>query len=483
MLKSEELFVLVKSLSRSEKRYFRLFANREGGDNVYLKLFDAMDKQSEYDEAAIRKHFKGEKFLKQLHVPKNYLRALILKSLRNFHSNISKDSEVKDILRNIEILFNKELYQHALVELKRAETIASDYELSLLMIDIQNWKRRLQQHVSPHDYQGFREILDDQNVALETLINLNDYTNLIVDVSAEITGGIVGVIENRNWLDSIENAKSLEARVMHVNAKYFQLVSEGNAEEGEQLLFDLLDYMDAQPHRVSESPGLYVSTINNFVTYFVFTKRPKEALELIQRAKTVFEKWNLKTENRTILKQVARTYNIELEVYRDAGMTLEKADTIKDVEEFVSAHTHKMPKEYLVSFWFQLAYIHFVNKDYKTALSWVNQILQFKDRTVRPDIQVQARMLNLMIHLEMENMMVLRYFVDSAKRFIKKMKGLEAYEKTLLSFFSKISQAPLLEYKTLFQELNSTLIENTRSDAAIFQQDYIDYAKWIEDRI
>ena len=191
----------------------------------------------------------------------------------------------------------------------------------------------------------------------------------------------------------------------------------------------------------------------------------------------------MKSENRTILKQVLRTYNIELEVYRDAGSVAENIQTIKGVEEFVVNYTHKMPKEYLLSFWFQLAYIHFTQNDYKKALSWVNKILQFKNRGVRPDIQVQSRMLNLMIHLELENMFVLRYFVDSAKRFIKKMKGLEEYEKTLLTFFSKISKAPLLEFKPLFNGLNEELIQSAKSEDPIFRQDYIDYRSWIEQRV
>ena len=244
---------------------------------MYLKLFDAIDKQKQYDEGLIRQKFKGEQFLNQLHVPKNYLRALILKSLRNFHSNLSKDSEVKDILRNVEILFNKELYQHAIGELKRAEKIASSYQLFLLLIDVLNWKRRLQQHLTPNDFPAFKETLDEQNQVLEKLINLNAYSNLIVDVSHEVTGGIAGVIDHQDWLSNVKNAQSLEARVMHVNARYFQLVSEGRAEDGERILYELLDYMDELPHRVEETPGLYISTINNFISYFVFTKRPKEA--------------------------------------------------------------------------------------------------------------------------------------------------------------------------------------------------------------
>lgn len=120
MIKKEQLFILIKSLSKAEKRYFRLACRQAETASNYLKLFDAMDAQEEYDEKAIRKKFKKETFCNQLHVTKSYLRQFILKSLRNFHTKISKDAELKDALRNVEILFHKELYPLCYGELKKA---------------------------------------------------------------------------------------------------------------------------------------------------------------------------------------------------------------------------------------------------------------------------------------------------------------------------------------------------------------------------
>ena len=54
MAKKGALFQLVRSMTPPEKRYFRLFAQKES--SVYLQLFRAIEKQKEYDEAALRKH-------------------------------------------------------------------------------------------------------------------------------------------------------------------------------------------------------------------------------------------------------------------------------------------------------------------------------------------------------------------------------------------------------------------------------------------
>ena len=56
MVKKKNLFLLIKSLTKAEKRYFRLFAGQTGSLN-YIKLFDVIDNQVEYDEKQIKQKF------------------------------------------------------------------------------------------------------------------------------------------------------------------------------------------------------------------------------------------------------------------------------------------------------------------------------------------------------------------------------------------------------------------------------------------
>ena len=66
------LFDLIHSLTKSEKRYFKLMSSRHaiGGENNYIVLFDAIEKQSIYDEDKIFKTFKGEAFLNRFSITK-----------------------------------------------------------------------------------------------------------------------------------------------------------------------------------------------------------------------------------------------------------------------------------------------------------------------------------------------------------------------------------------------------------------------------
>ena len=484
MAKNDALFLLIQSLSRSEKRYFRVFTDTDKRYNNYLKLFDAMVKMEEYNEGTIKKKFKGEKFVKQLHVTKSYLRELIYKSNRNFHTKENKTVLLRNLLINAEILFNKELFDHCNKELIKAEKLAVENELFNYLIEIQDWKRRLEQQRDPHNYDLFKKILREQGNALKKLDNQNQYLHLIVDVSSFVVGGKRKKVAREELLDHTSNALSMEARVMHHNARYFRSIQNNEGEGSLKDLVELLQYFDDHPKWITAKPGTYISTINNLITYYVFNKNPDAALELIEKAKEVYHQIRPTSENKSLMKQILRTYNIELEVYRDQHLYKENNQLISKTEKFVEKYQYKMPKDYLISFWFQLANIRFMQDDQHGALKWVNEIIQMNFRDTRLDIQVQARFLNLLIHLEQKNMFVLRYFVESTRRFVRKRKAVQPHEKVLLSFFSKMGRIPETDFKQEYKKLNSTLFPSGKEPLVSEDfLDYVDYQSWLREKI
>ena len=57
MKKESDLFALIHSLTGHEKRYFKIYASKHvmGEKNNYLKLFDFLCKQKEYEEEDVYK--------------------------------------------------------------------------------------------------------------------------------------------------------------------------------------------------------------------------------------------------------------------------------------------------------------------------------------------------------------------------------------------------------------------------------------------
>jgi hypothetical protein len=151
MTPQTDLFDLIKSLSASEKKYFKLYAATIGGKEAtsYMKLFHLLDKMDVYDEMQVKKKFKNERFIKQLSVLKNYLLNLIIKSLLNSKESVYASSHLQLQVATVQLLYEKGLHTLCLKTIKRLKGTAHqqedffmidrlcDWEIRILMCDLQ----------------------------------------------------------------------------------------------------------------------------------------------------------------------------------------------------------------------------------------------------------------------------------------------------------------------------------------------------------
>jgi hypothetical protein len=142
---SDNLHKLVKSLTKAEKRYFKVFSSRHiiGDNNNYELLFDAIDKQEVYDEEKLLRKFKDKSFTQRFSISKNRLYSAILKSLDSFHGESSVQAQLHKQLHAIEILYHKSLYDQCLKLLNSARKVAENHECFLLLMEIQRWEKRV----------------------------------------------------------------------------------------------------------------------------------------------------------------------------------------------------------------------------------------------------------------------------------------------------------------------------------------------------
>ena len=125
------LHELIKSLSQTEKRYFKLLAKQQtpGKKNDCIKLFEEIDKQDVFDEEAIKAKFKGTPIEKRFASLKKYLYELIIKSLTFYNSDTLPSVRVRRIIDAVEILQTKGLYHQALRKLNKAEELSNEIGL------------------------------------------------------------------------------------------------------------------------------------------------------------------------------------------------------------------------------------------------------------------------------------------------------------------------------------------------------------------
>ena len=126
MTKSQKdnLFQLVKSLSKSEKRQFKLYVGRLGvnTDSKFLNLFNFLDKAKTYNEISILEKSGIKK--QQLANVKAHLYKQILISLKLSPSHQNVRSQIREQLDFASILYHKGLYKQSLKILEKAKEFA-----------------------------------------------------------------------------------------------------------------------------------------------------------------------------------------------------------------------------------------------------------------------------------------------------------------------------------------------------------------------
>jgi hypothetical protein len=112
--RTDELFQLIKSLEKAEKRNFKLYVKRNSssGDMKIIQLFDALDKMKEFDEQLLLKNKSIKK--QQLSNLKAHLYKQILASVRILKDENNIELQLHEQMDYARILYNKGLYLQTL---------------------------------------------------------------------------------------------------------------------------------------------------------------------------------------------------------------------------------------------------------------------------------------------------------------------------------------------------------------------------------
>lgn len=134
----DSLFLLIKSLSSAEKRYFKIFALRQvqHKNTNYAMVFDAINSMETYDEVWLLKKFRKEPFVKQIGVTKNYLFSMILSCMQLYNEENFIEWKIRNQYLQCKILASKGLDEQAFKLITKTKELAWQYELYYVLGDI-----------------------------------------------------------------------------------------------------------------------------------------------------------------------------------------------------------------------------------------------------------------------------------------------------------------------------------------------------------
>ncbi len=132
---SDFLWHLIHSLTKNEKLFFkRNFAvSRSKTESLYIKLFDEIARQKEYDEAAILKKFEPALSKKNIAHQKHYLQKQICDAIITYDNQVSDSRDIYDQVKLVRIYRKKGLIDEAHSAWKKAVISARNSESFALL--------------------------------------------------------------------------------------------------------------------------------------------------------------------------------------------------------------------------------------------------------------------------------------------------------------------------------------------------------------
>ncbi len=487
--KTDPLFLLIKSMSQTEKRYFKLAASVQRGDRNYLKLFEALEKQEEYDAGKIKKQFHGERFTARIDTTKNYLYRLILVSLESYHSGKSADQELKSLLNQVRILFGKELYDQCARLLRKARKTAEKYGKHLVLMEITEWEIDL---IRVQGYQGKTEkemdkYYDGISAANSRYLGEKEYEHLSTKmfVKRAREGNTRRSADMKAYREIIHHPALKAARLSTYEAchHYYTILCgyyfiKNDFKKAYKYASEVVALTEAHPHQATERPETYVVTLNNLLLCQYNMKMYREMRETLKKFKKInYGPQLVKSKIFYIVHEA------EMHICTDTG-EFEKGKKFlgSAIEELGK---NRLPKAFRMSLCLSMFKIYFGTGEFKKALHYLNEMINEPETDTRIDIHCFVRIINLIVHFEMGNNDLLEHIVKSTYRYLYKRNRLYRFETSIMNFIrikipGIINEASLI---LAFRDLKAELENITEDPFEKRALGYFDFISWLESKI
>jgi len=495
MRPSEELFKLIHSLTRSEKRFFKISSTQLSGEKNYVKLFDFIDSQQKYDEQAIKVAFKNEAIVRNLPSEKNYLYRQILKSLRAYHTNNSVNSIIQKIIKNIEILYAKALYKECGKYIEKVKKIAVNNEKFHYLDEIVLWEYRLLEESLDR-----LELKKDVNQLIDELQNINSKRDNLHEFSCIYSqinhlfriDGFVRSPQENNILKQIKQHPLVVNKnsALSVRASFMQHYIKGVCATIDRDFFKA-QHLFAETKKILDEHIEIRKDVNTQYLLAVFG----EIYALIALKK--FSQVELRLQqihslNGTIAFDAQHTKNwivfnvhlMELMCMQGQAKFDESVELITKRKKNFFVNKPAIGIEPLLLLNFYEAVSYFAINDYKTAISLIYELTNNNTIQLRNDIQIFARVFNILLYYEIGDYDYVNYAINSVDRMLKQL-GKEKYavELYFVRTIRKLCKQLPIDHEVTLQKFRSNILALYSNHTHKVTEEYFSFLAWTASKL
>ena len=490
---NDALFVLIKSLTKSEKRQFNLYVGRLGGniDAKFFSLFKFLEKLKIYDEKVIIGS--GIVSKQQLSNLKAHLYKQILISLRLNPAHKNVRIQIREQLDFATVLYQKGLYKQSLKLLEKAKNMALDNEEKNIAYEIVELEKVIEtQYIT----RSLSNRADQLSVQAKELSQQNVIASKLSNLSLQLYSHLLqnGYVKNQKEVEFVQ--KYFNDRM----PKYdFQTL--GFREKlwlyKAHLWYSFLiqDFLLSYKY-ASKCVALFNSAklINIHPVFYLKSKNYLlEASFLVHKTstfKTELNAFETEIENKEIplntnteLLIFMYLYSNKLHLHFLEGSFEEGEYLVDIINDKIEKYKNRLDNHYIVLLHYKIACLYFGMGKNKLCIAYLQKIIRSKNLSSAEDLQCFARILNLIAHYECGlDYDLERQFVDTYK-FLLKMENLQEVQKVFLTSIRDLSDVFPHEIKNEFKKIHKKLktFENHPYEKRAFL--YLDILSWLESKI
>ena len=494
MEKNDALFLLVKSLSKSEKRQFKLYAGRLGGNSEknFMALFSVLDKMEVFDEKMILKKTNIKK--QQISNSKAHLYKQILVSLRlnPFHQNTK--TQIREQLDFATILYNKGLHKQSLKILDKAKGLAMQHEENTLAYEIVELEKIIE---SQYITRSLISRADDLILLSKELSSRNTLLSKLSNLSLQLYSLLLkkgyvrsdeDYLEIKTYFDS--NLPKTDYKKLGIKEKLFLykahlwynfIIQDFVAcYKYSQKWVDLFYY---NPQMKNTNPVFYLKGINYLLESLFLIRHQSKFRSTLNYLETEIEQHNFLLNENTESLAFLNLYLNKINLYFLEGNFTEGVDFIPDVLEQLDLYKHKIDAHHVMVFYYKIASMYFGASNYEKCIFYLEKIIRNKELKMREDLLCFSRILNLVAHYEAGLDQNLDALIRSTYKFLIKMNELHIVQRKIITFLRSLSTIYPHDLKNAFIDLHDDLVkfENHPYEKRSFM--YLDIISWLESNI
>lgn len=423
---NSDLYDLIRSMTPSEKRHFRLntdpltkkgkgAAVRDLGStskqvrdaNQYMLLFEALEQQEAYDEAAAQKKLKLKDKARFNRI-RSYLYKVLLESLEDYYRENTLDAQFYHLMNRIDILLRKRLFGQASKLIRKAEKLAQEKgngSFAMLVETLELSRLAQQEHFKPMEdrldaYPAFRE---DQ---LQRSGDFLDLQMIKCKATWLLRHGKRDRVRRQAWLEELKAHRLMvsnpypedtEFTLYHFNLNGLIHSLIGDAEKDFHFRKAYLDTYRAHPEYIKRWPQNYIVALGNVAGACPDRQDFQQLLACTTEMRAFRDQHNIKNATTLDALVETRSWGFELDAYPVMGLDARKR-LHGEIQTVYKQHGKGIAEIWRLILEFGLGRYELYHGNPELAADWFNRIMHQSDEKIYPGLQAATRVLDVVMH-------------------------------------------------------------------------------------